>query len=358
MITPAKIWAKIPARLKSKKAALATAAILVLLFFSTRGGGDAEKIKQATVLQKSIESQISVSGTIISETNLSLHFPASGKIEKVAASKSDYVKKDQLIASLDSERFEIALRQAQQDLNLADAVLSQVYDDIKKFSPPENFDRKIKRTNAETAKNKAYDAVLKAQKDLNDTQILAPFDGTITDVNTVVGQEISPQTEIGRISDFKNLNFVAQVDETDIGKANLDQKAKIVLDAFPQETFDARATNISKESITTSTGATAFEVTLKLAARPQFFLGMNGEAQITTESAQNLAIPQEAIVDGNYVWVKTRKTYQKREVTIGISSQTDVEIKAGLSINDRVVTSGFEQINRKSFLQKIIGLWS
>ena len=337
---------------------LGLATVATLAFFSSTGGQNPSLIKLAQVQEKTIESQISASGAIKSENTITLRFPTSGKISKIFVDEGDYVKQGQIITALDAEKFEITQRIAQQDLNLADAILSQVYDDLKKFPQPENFDQKIKRTNAETAKNKAYDALIKAQKDLADAQIITPFDSIITKLSVSENEQISPAMEIAKLSDFTNLNFITQVDETDIAKISFDQSAEIALDAFPQETITATVTSIAKVSTATSTGATAFEVTLKMPAEQKFSLGMNGQAQITVESAQNLAIPQEALADGNFVWTKVGKTYQKREITTGLSSDTDIEVKAGLNQNDQIVIGGFEELTKKSFLQKIASLWS
>lgn len=347
-VPTAKIWRPV----------LGLAIITILAFLSTRGSQNTNLIKVAQVQEKTIDFQISASGAIKSENTITLRYPFSGKISKIFVAIGDYVKQGQTIAALDPERFEIAARLAQQDLNLADAVLSQVYDDLKKFPQPENFDHKIKRINAETAKNKAYDALIKAQKDLKDTQMIAPFDGIITTLSVSESEEISPQMEIAKLSDFTNLNFIAQVDETDIAKIRLNERAEIALDAFPQKTISAAVTNVSKVSITTATGGTAFEVTLKIPREPQLSLGMNGQAQIIVQSAQNLAVPQEAIVDGNFVWIKAGKTYQKREIATGLSSETDIEVKAGLNQNDQIVIGGFEELTKKSFIQKLASLWS
>src|SRR3989344_5954041 len=218
---------------------LGLATVATLAFFSSTGGQNPSLIKLAQVQEKTIESQISASGAIKSENTITLRFPTSGKISKIFVDEGDYVKQGQIITALDAEKFEITQRIAQQDLNLADAILSQVYADLKKFPQPENFDQKIKRTNAETAKNKDYDALIKAQKDLADAQIITPFDSIITKLSVSENEQISPAMEIAKLSDFTNLNFITQVDETDIAKISFDQSAEIALDRLPKETNTA-----------------------------------------------------------------------------------------------------------------------
>lgn len=341
---------------KSKKViGTLIALILIFIMLATRGGASREKIQIATVVQKELTVETSASGKIVSTNEVHLRFPTAGKITWTNQ-EGNFVYKGQAIASLDKEKFEIALRQTQQDLNAADAVLSQVYDDLKKFPPPENFDQKIKRTNAETAKNKAFDAVKKAEKDLRDATLVAPFSGTLAVLNIVTGEEISSATEIGTIANLNKLQFIAQVDETEIAKINLGQQSTITLDAFEGKDIETTITAIAPMATTTSTSATAFEVKFNLDSAQNIRLGMNGEVKVVIESIENaLVIPLEAIVEDKFVWVKTDGTYQKIEIAKGLESETEVQVTQGPQKNEKVLISGFDQIGKKSLIQRIIG---
>ena len=82
---------------------------------------------------------------------------------------------------------------------------------------------------------------------------------------------------------------------------------------------------------------------------------MNGEVKITIESAETaLVIPLETLVDDKYVWVKKNNQHQKREITKGLASDTEVQITSGLEEGQTIVTSGFDQIGKKSLIQKLV----
>ena len=85
---------------------------------------------------------------------------------------------------------------------------------------------------------------------------------------------------------------------------------------------------------------------------------MNGEASITIKEQDNAqVIPAEALVEEKYVWIKKDNTYQKREVTKGIESDTEFEITSGLSKSEIVVIAGFDQIGKRNLAQRIFNVF-
>jgi len=350
-----KIRDRIPKALKTKKTAAAIVLILIGFIILTRGSANTKQIKLSNAQIKTLTTSVSASGIVKSESETTLKFATSGKIAWIGVKEGDKVSKGKAITSLDREKFEIALRQAQQDLLAADATLTQVYDDLKKFPQPENFDQKIKRTNAESAKNKAYDEVKEAEENLRNTTIYAPFAGTITSLDIVVGDEIPITTQIGEIADLETLVFAGEVDETDIGKVARAQKSKIILDAFPNEEIETSVKSIGSRAITTSAGATAYEIKFDLSNDKNYLLGMNGEAEIIISENENvLTIPLEAVVDEKFVWIKENGTYTKIEIKTGTESDTEIEVINNLKENDQVITSGFSELTKKSLLEKIL----
>lgn len=353
-LNPQAFWAKVPKRFKSKKALIFIIAVIVIFQVITSGGANTKLITSALVQQKPIESQVSASGVVKSDQQTKLLFPVSGKVAWVGVSEDEYVYAGQAIASLDARNFQAALRQAQQDVLAADAILAQTYNNIH-LNGAENFDQRVQRTTAEAQKNKAYDAMKKAEKDLADSTIYAPFAGTITDLTIVPGQQLTTAFQVGEITSIGNIYFSVDVDETDVTKVEPGQKATITLDAF-DEPIETSVLRISQSATTTPTGATAFETILGLPKENSFRIGMNGEARITTQSAEDAtAIPIDAIIDSNFVWAKKGNTYQKVQIETGIESESEIQVAAGLEPGQIVVTSGFEQINKKSLLDKILG---
>ena len=349
-----KLILKIPKGLRSKRVIAAVFVILAGYYFLSRGDADFKKIVTIEVERENISEGVLASGKVSADSESKIHSAVSGKVVWVGAKSGDFVKRGQLIATLDKERYEISFRQAQQDVIAADAELVKVYDDISKGDSVETFDERIKRTAAEAKKNKAYDAVKLAERNLKDTVITSPITGTVVSVNIIAGEEILPTTEVATVFSTSDIEFTAEVDEIDVVKVKTGQKVSIALDAYGGKTFDSKVGKIGQESITTSTGATAFEVEIDLQDSANVLVGMNGEASILISEVNGvLVVPIEAVIDDQYVYVKVGNTFEKKQVETGISSDLDIEVKSGLAEGELAVVSGFEEIDKKSIFQKI-----
>lgn len=350
-----KLSKKIPKFLRSKRTlVLAVILIIALSFVLSRGGAKKDAIKTVPVTRQTIVSEVSASGKIGSLNSSILHFAVSGQVVWVGVKEDDYVRRGQAIAALDRERFEIAIRQAEQDVVAADAELAKVYDDISKASGAESFDNRIKRTAAEAKKNKAFDNLKKAERDLKDSTLISPVAGAVVSLNVKPLDNIFTTADVAKVADTGNIEFVAEVDETDVGQIKPDQPAKITLDAFPDQEIFSTVFSIGNESIITSTGATAFEIKLSMPDPQVYRIGMNGEVNIELSKSENaLVVPVEAVFDEKFVYVKRQNKFEKREIEVGLSSDFAQEIKLGLGENDQVVTDGFNEINKKSLFDRI-----
>lgn len=349
------ISARVKKVLKLKRVWLVIAVLIFVYWLLVHGGANTKLIKLANVEKKTIKAEITAAGKIDSSTNSTLHFGVGGRVAWVSAKEGDKVEKGQVIASLDAEQYQILVRQTKQDVIAADAELARVYDDISKASGVESFNNRIMRTAAEAKKNKAFDAEKEAERELRETTLIAPVAGTITKISVSPLEEVFATTEIATIVDPANIEFKAEVDETEVPTAKVGQKVEVVLDAFGNAPINSEVREIGQQSVTTSTGATAFIATINIPASEQYKVGMNGEAKILTKQVDEaLVIGQDALVDDAFVWVVHGGSYEKRPVEKGISSDVDVEVLGGLSVGDRVVVGGFGEIGKKSLIQKIL----
>jgi len=350
-----KLIKSLPKNLKSKRTIFAILIILFGFYFLSRGSAELKKIETVKVLRADIRQEVLASGKISADKESTIHSAVSGKVVWVGVKSGEYVARGKAIATLDRERYEIALRQAQQDVIAADAELAKVYDDITRTSGVETFDNRIKRTAAEAKKNKAFDLVKLAERNLKDTTIVSPIAGTVVELSVNAGDEILPTAEIAVVSQTGNIKFVAEVDEVDVVKVKKGQQALLTLDAYEGRTFDSKVSEIGQKSITTSTGATAYEVNIILSEQQNLLLGMNGEASILISALSDvLIVPTEAVVDDKFVYVKAQDLFEKKQIEPGIASDQDVEVKSGILQGDEVVVSGFDEIGRLSLLQKIL----
>jgi HlyD family secretion protein len=174
----------------------------------------------------------------------------------------------------------------------------------------------------------------------------------------IPGQEVLQTTEIAIIGSTDSIEFAAEVDETDVVKITIGDRAKISLDALEDEELDSSVAEVGDISVSTETGATAYEVKMPVSTSYGLKIGMNGEAQIESDRASNvISIPIEAVIDDRYVYVFENGQYAKKEIETGLISETDIEVRQGLFAGQQVVTGGFDEIDKKSNLQKLLGIF-
>lgn len=211
--------------------------------------------------------------------------------------------------------------------------------------------------NYKDALDKAQESVESAQSKLESTQdnydnytITAPISGQVITKNFKVGDNItkntSSTTTLATIYDLSSLTFKMSIDELDIQSVKVGQKVTVTADAFEGQTFSGTVTNVSLES-TYSNGVSTYPVTVTMDEAGDLLPGMNVDGVITLEEANDvLTIPVDALMRGNQVYIKDDSVKEQNgpvpagfkavEVETGLTNDSYVEIKSGLSEGDTV----------------------
>jgi len=171
------------------------------------------------------------------------------------------------------------------------------------------------------------------------TPLIAPIDGEVIVRAVEPGQTVTVNDAILVLSD--RLIVKAQVDETDIGKVKLGQKAIITLDAYPDIKVEGRVDHISYESKIIN-NVTIYEVDiLPDKVLEVFRSGMSANVNIIIQDKKNvLLLPQEAIIEEEtqkFVRVKTFKGSVRKKVITGLYDDRNVEILEGVSKEEVVL---------------------
>ncbi len=307
--------------------------IIVIAYFIWPKGS--KPVLTETAAYRDVTKSVSVTGNIDSENIANLSFQFGGKLVFLGAKKGDFVKKWQAIASLDTNQLQATYRQSQQDFIAAKAASDQYYDGHKNAT--ESYDEKVKRTALDATQNKAYDQMMKVQQDLNNSTLYAPFDGIVTRMDAdTLGINLTAAT-VFTITDPSALSFKMEVDEADIGHIKLDQQVKLSLDSFPDQNINLTVDKIDFVNHTTSSGGNAYYVKALLPKNENYRVGMGGNADIIISSKSHaLSIQSSDIFDDNYVYVQKNKKFEKRKLQLGLQSDTDVEVLAGLDVGEIV----------------------
>jgi|GEM_PF-854500 len=138
-----------------------------------------------------------------------------------------------------------------------------------------------------------------ANEQLNKAAVAAPIGGLITAVNNLNGDTLQSGKAVLSIVDLSSLKIKVQVDELDIDKVKVGQKAQINFDAIKDKTFDGTVETIAQTGISNN-NVTTYEVVVDITDPTGIKIGMNANVTIQVDRKDNaLTIPSEALIDRN-----------------------------------------------------------
>ena len=196
--------------------------------------------------------------------------------------------------------------------------------------------------NAQASLEQAQSSLDSTQDTYDDYTITAPISGTVIKTSYKVGDKVqngSSASALAVIYDMSSVTFQMNIDELDISNVKTGQTVEVTADAFENEKFSGKVTNISLEG-TSSNGVTYYPVTVTLDEVGGLLPGMNVDGVIIVDSVENaLAVPADALQRGNLVYVKDDSVTEAqgrvpagfREVKVGtgLISSDYVEIVSG-----------------------------
>lgn len=316
--------------------------VIVFLFIAFRGRGKTTPLSYASVTKGNITSQVSASGILSGKNTATLRFLLPGKLNYFPINVNQSVSRGQVVASLDSTTLNASLQEALNNRRNTQAALDNIYDSLKGNASTETFAQKSVRTSAEVANDNAWDMILATRRAMQDSVLYSPISGVVVSKGDVsIGQNVGATDVIAQVVDFSEKDFLATVDESDIGKIQVGQDAQVTLNAYGETIFNGTVVEISGVAQTQTTGGVSVEVKIRIDdQRVSKIYGLNGQANIITSTKKDvLIIPQDSLIDDTHVYVKGVKGSEKREIETGIKSDTNVEVITGLSEGDQVVTN-------------------
>lgn len=307
--------------------------------------------RTANIEKGTLTASVAASGTLQPVVSVLVGSQVSGQLKEVLVDFNSLVKKDQLIARIDPETFEYKVRQAEADLEAARAqvltqqatiaaqraVVSQF--DVSLADARRDFERKqqleaknfISGADADKARATAnalaeqlkaaqaqvdvaranagnVAAVVKqreaslaqARVDLARTAIRAPVSGIVIKRSVDKGQTVAASLQAPELfiiaEKLTDMRVDTSIDESEIGKIKVGQRASFTVDAFPGKVFDGKVQQVRKAAQTVSNVVTYLvEVS---AANPELQLlpGMTANVRIVTNVSEGvLKVPNAAL---------------------------------------------------------------
>ena len=294
-----------------------------------------------TIVQKGeVKEELILTGSVKASKYAMLYFPANGKISGVYVKEGDWVKKGRALTSLDKTTLNTTYQQALNTHKNYQAAAENALDTVKDHSKDETFAQKATRTAAEVARDNAYDAVLAAKYNLDNSTLFAPFEGLVASLPfSSPGVNVSYADMQVELVDPSSIYFEVEADQSEVITLKVNQKVLIVLDSYRNKEFIG---TVAFVGFTPKPGASGTVYRIKVNITGDEFknilpkIGMTGDAKFTLSQKDNVLYTEPKFVhsdkDGKYVNMGRKD--KKVRVTIGIEGEDRVEIVSGVKEGD------------------------
>jgi HlyD family secretion protein len=290
--------------------------------------------------RRDLVSVVTASGEVKPKRYVDIGANVSGRIVNLSVKEGDRVTKGQVLARIESERYQAGTRQSAAAVAAARADLDRAVADVEsarlaydrakrmhdeKLVSDQDYDQadaalKMKAAAVESGRKRV--AQLQAQHDsnmddLSKTTVISPMDGAVTSLpkeegEVVIGAQSFNPTVIMTVADLSVMECEVMVDETDIRNVKLGQPAAVSVDALEGIKIAGEVTEIGASAIVrgqtaaqtssnagnTGNQAKDFKVTITLEDPPKEIRpGLNATADITTSRREGvLSVPIQAVV--------------------------------------------------------------
>jgi HlyD family secretion protein len=189
-----------------------------------------------------------------------------------------------------------------------------------------------------------------ARAALERTQLRAPFDGTIAEINGELGEVVTP-SPIGiptlpavDIIDRQCLYVTAPIDEVDAPSIRAGMPVRITLDAFSDEPFAGTVRRVAPYVLDVEKQARTVDIEVDFTGNGErltaLLPGYSADVEIILDTSDNvLRIPSEALLENRRVLVYRDGLLEEQHVSTGVANWRYAEVTEGLSEGEQVVTS-------------------
>jgi HlyD family secretion protein len=202
---------------------------------------------------------------------------------------------------------------------------------------------------AAAAEQEAASALEVARVDLAKTVLRAPFDAIVAEVETEVGEWITPSppalpvpSVIELIQDTATY-ISAPLDEVDLAKVRVGQEVRVTLDAYRGRSFDGEVVRIAPYVLDIEEHSRTFEIEVELedeAFAASLRPGTSADVEVILSAKSGvLRVPSYALIEGGRVFVVVEDEIVARPVETGIRNWDFTEITNGLDAGEPVVVS-------------------
>ncbi len=295
----------------------------------------------SAVIESSIESKLS--------------FRVSGTIDKKNVFLGDFIKKGQVLATLDNIEYQLNYERAIAELEKSKANLlnaRQNYNRIKNLyfnnnSSKADFDNALAQLDSAKADYKASLKNVEYNKiQLKYTKLTSPINGYISSEDKNLGETVQKGESVYSVVSSEKLQTTFSIPESLINDIHLNDNVTMTIDAFKGKKFEAYISNIGSSS---NNFGNTFPVKATLLKEYKGVKsGMSAKIYLKKKN-NNIIIPTKSVMtdseNNNYVFLvkdieNNIGTVVRRDISVGELYNSGIEVTSGLKDNDILITGG------------------
>jgi HlyD family secretion protein len=270
---------------------------------------DAPRYRTETVDRGVVNETVTATGTVSAVTTVQVGSQVSGIVARLYADFNSRVSRGQLLAELDPTPFQATVEQRRADVTRFEVQMRAAEVAFKRqqrlldqqLSAEADFDAAKADFDAAAAQVQQAQASLRqAETNLGYTKINSPIDGVVVarqyDVGQTVAASFQAPTLFTIAQDLTKMQVQADVDQADIGKIRVGQKASFTVDAYPDQSFKGEISQV-RLNATVSQNVISYPVILTVdnaeeKLRPQ----MTANVTLEVDRAEDvLRVPNAAL---------------------------------------------------------------
>jgi HlyD family secretion protein len=374
-------------------------------------------VTTTTAAVRDITQLVSATGKIRPEVEVKISPEVAGEITALPVVDGQHVKKGDLLVKIKPDNYAAQVKQAQASLSAAQADSLQrkaqmLNDELDLRRIQELFGKRLvsetefkgSQTKSEVAKasyeaslhqiDVARSAVDQATDLLNKCVIYSPVDGTISALNSELGERVVATgsfagTEVMRVANLQSMEARVDVNENDVVNVKVNDPVRVQVDSYPGRLFHGRVKQIASTAAVKNEGSqqevTNFEVRI-LVKDPEVQLrpGMSASVDIETQTVkQVVAIPVQSVTvrvrdtgktaeqmqedrrkeQGGVsspeadkadrkrlervVFLKQKNVAKLVPVKTGIADSSSIQILSGVQAGDEVISGPYNAISKE-----------
>lgn len=339
-------------------------------------------VKVAAADKNKLQTTVDVTGILVPAQTVNVSSKISGQVMSLGSDVGNSVKSGDTLITLETKTLNVQLQQAEAALQQAQAAAQSAKNQVDQAkinldSAQKDYDRnkalfdsqaisqstldgytsKLEiaqkqyelasgpaQAQAQAAINTAEANINNINVQLENATITSPINGVVTNRNINPGEVASPGVSLLTIADTSVLKLKGTISQDAVPLLKTGQDIDVSIDVYPGKVFKGQISNIGPVAV--STGK-YFPIEISINNTGDIKAGLSAHVSIGLTSEEGIVVPASAVVQNNgqsYVFVIKDKVASKRNVEIGLTSDTEIEILKGLDAGEQVATTNLNSL--------------